>query len=148
MGVALRDSKLHAVAGAVVVTVGFWLAVGAVPRELLAAIALGVAGFLVWQGTTLGRLWAWASLLLGLDSLAWPIVTMVRISRAAEQPTDQQMGLILTSVVAGLFASVFWVSFAWGVFRWVQRREQAAADALASSREASRSPSDQRPRRT
>lgn len=147
MGEALRDPRLHAVLGAVVVTVGFWLAVGDVPPELLAAVALGVAGFLVWQGTTLGRIWAWTSLLLGLASLAWPIVTMIRISRVTEQPNDRQMGLILTAVVAGLFASVFWISFAWGIFRWVRRKEMEAA-APAGVREASRSPADQRPRRT
>ena len=114
---------LHAVLGAVVVTIGFWLAVGAVPLEMLAAVALGVAGFLTWQGTTLGRVWAWTSLLVGLDSLAWPVVTMIRISRVTEQPDDQQMGMILTAVVAGLFASVFWLSFGWGIFRWTKRRE-------------------------
>jgi len=111
--------------GALVVTVGFWLAVGAVPPALLAGTALGVAGLLAWLGTTLGRLWAWVSLLLGLDSLAWPIVTMVRVSRVTEQPNDQQVGLILTAVVSGLVASVFWISFAWGIFRWVQRKEAA-----------------------
>lgn len=120
-------SRLHAVVGAVAVAVGFWLAVGAVPLEMLAAVALGVAGFLAWQGTTLGRVWAWASLLIGLDSLAWPIVTMIQISRVTEQPNDQQMGMILTAVVAGLFASVFWLSFGWGIFRWAKRKEVEAA---------------------
>ncbi len=120
-------SRLHAVVGAVAVAVGFWLAVGAVPFEMLAAVALGVAGFLAWQGTTLGRVWAWASLLIGLDSLAWPIVTMIQISRVTEQPNDQQMGMILTAVVAGLFASVFWLSFGWGIFRWAKRKEVEAA---------------------
>jgi hypothetical protein len=134
MNGVLRDPKLHAVLGAVAVTIGFWLAAGAVPVEVLAAVALGVAGFLVRQGTTLGRVWAWASLLIGLDSLAWPIVTMVQIGRVTEQPDDQQMGVILTAVVAGLFASVFWLSFSWGIFRWVTRKETDAAGATDSRR--------------
>ena len=133
MGQWLRDSRLHAALGAIVVTVGFWLAAGAVPPELLVAVALGVAGFLAWQGTTLGRVWAWTSLLLGLDSLAWPIVTMIQISRVTEQPNDQQMGLILTAVVAGLFASVFWLSFGWGIFRWIKRQEEKAAAPVVQS---------------
>lgn len=127
----LRDLRLHAVLGAVAVTVGFWLAVGAVPLEMLAAVALGVAGFLAWQGTTLGRIWAWASLLIGLDSLAWPIVTMIQISRVTEQPDDQQMGMILAAVVTGLFASVFWLSFGWGLFRWTTRKETEQAEAVS-----------------
>lgn len=134
----LRDPRLHAVLGAVVVTIGVWLAVGAAPVELLGAVALGVAGFLVWQGTTVGRVWGWTSLLVGLASLAWPIVTMVQISRVAEQPNDEQMGLILTAVVTGLFASVFWLSFGWGIFRWIQRRETEQAEAKVRAKEADR----------
>jgi hypothetical protein len=125
--------RLHAVLGAVVVTIGFWLAAGAVPPAMLAAVALGVAGFLAWQGTTLGRVWAWTSLLVGLDSLAWPVVTMIRISRVTEQPDDQQMGMILTAVVAGLFASVFWLSFGWGIFRWAKRKELEQAEVTAEA---------------
>ena len=127
----LRDLRLHAVLGAIVVTIGVWLAVGATPVELLGAVALGVAGFLAWQGTTIGRVWGWTSLLVGLASLAWPIVTMLQISRLTEQPSDEQMGMILTAVVAGLFAAVFWLSFAWGIFRWVQRKELEQAEVKA-----------------
>ena len=125
----LRDLRLHAVLGAIVVTIGVWLAVGAAPVEMLGAVTLGVAGFLVWQGATIGRIWGWTSLLVGLASLAWPIVTMIQISRLTEQPSDEQMGMILTAVVAGLFASVFWLSFGWGIFRWIARREAERAKA-------------------
>lgn len=134
----LRDLRLHAVLGAIVVTIGVWLAVGAAPVELLGAVALGVAGFLAWQGTTIGRVWGWTSLLVGLASLAWPIVTMLQISRLTEQPSDEQMGLILTAVVAGLFAAVFWLSFGWGIFRWVQRREADQAQSEATGQAADR----------
>jgi hypothetical protein len=134
----MRRPRLHAVLGVVVVTIGFWLAVGAVPVEVLGAFALGVAGFLAWQGRTLGRVWAWTSLLLGLDSLAWPIVTMIRISRVTEQPDDQQMGMILTAVVAGLFASVFWLSFGWGIFRWIKRQEIEVATPSVESEQKKR----------
>ncbi len=125
--------------GAVVVTVGLWLAMGGAPPGALAAAALAVAGFLAWQGTTLGRVWAWVSLLIGLDSLAWPILTMARISRVTQQPDDQQMGMILTAVVAGLFASVFWISFAWGIFRWIKRQE-AGPDETAAAPSAPHNP--------
>ncbi len=130
-------SRLHAVLGAAAVTVGFWLAVGAVPLEMLVAVALGVAGFLAWQGTTLGRVWAWASLLIGLDSLAWPVATMVQVRRIAAEPSDEQMGLILTAVVAGLVSSVFWLSFGWGIFCWIKRQETGQAEAPAADRKQS-----------
>ena len=129
MGEFLRDQKIHAVLGAIVVTIGFWLAGGELPVMVVAALALGVAGFLVWQGSTIGRVWAWTCLLLGCASAAWPIATMVQMRRLTAEPSDEQMGLILTAVVAGLFSSVFWTSFAFGIFRWIKRRETEAVEA-------------------
>lgn len=138
MGDLLRDTRIHAVLGAIVVTIGVWLAVGAAPAELLGAVALGVAGFLVWQGTTIGRIWGWTSLLVGLASAAWPIATMVQVRGQTAEPSDEQMGLILTAVVAGLFASVFWTSFAVGIFRWIKRRETEQAEAKVKAEAADR----------
>ncbi|OGW69539.1 MAG: hypothetical protein A3A88_03335 [Nitrospirae bacterium RIFCSPLOWO2_01_FULL_62_17] len=135
MSELLRDPKIHAVLGAIVVTIGFWLVWGELPVEVVAGVALAAAGFMAWQGSTIGRVWAWTCLLLGLDSLAWPIMTMVQVRMATEQPTDQQMGLILTAVVAGLFSSVFWISFAFGIFRWIKRRETEASEPAAPSTE-------------
>jgi len=123
----MKTTQLHAVLGAIVVTIGFWLAGGELPVAAVAALALAVAWFLAWQGSTIGRVWAWACLLLGIASAAWPITTMIQIRRVAMEPSDEQMGLILTAVVAGLFSSVFWLSFAFGIFRWIKRREMEAA---------------------
>jgi hypothetical protein len=114
---------LNAVLGSLVLTVGFWLMAGELSVPVAAAIALGSAGFLAWRGTTVGAVWAWATLLLGLESLAWPITTMVRIHRATAAPTDEQMGQILTSFLFGGFAAIFWMSFAYGIFRRIGRPE-------------------------
>jgi hypothetical protein len=119
----MRTPQFHAILGAIVVAIGFWLVWGELPVALVAAVALGVAGFLAWQGSTIGRVWAWACLLLGAASAAWPVATMVQVRRLAEAPSDEQMGLILTAVVWGLFASVFWTSFAFGIFRWIKGKE-------------------------
>jgi len=116
-------SHLHAVLGAIVVTIGFWLVWGELPVTLVTAIALAAAGFLAWQGTTIAHVWAWTCLLLGFASAAWPVATMVQVRQVAVEPSDEQMGLILTAVVAGLVSSVFWISFAWGIFRRVRRKE-------------------------
>lgn len=129
-------SQLHAVLGAIVVTVGFWLVWGELPVSLVVAMALAVAGFLVWQGTTIAHVWAWTCVLLGFASAAWPIATMVQVRMevaAAAEPSDEQMGLILTAVVAGLFSSVFWISFGFGIFRWIKRKglEQIEVEAKA-----------------
>jgi len=128
----LRDPKIHAVLGAIVVTIGFWLVWGGLQAPVVVIAALGAASLLAWQGTTLARVWAWTCLLLGFASAAWPVATMVQVRMgmaAAAEPSDEQMGLILTAVVAGLFSSVFWVSFGGGIFRWIKRKEMEQAQA-------------------
>ena len=131
--------QLHAVLGAIVVTVGFWLVWGELPVALVTAIALAAAGFLAWQGTTIAHVWAWTCLLLGFASAAWPMATMVQVRRMTAEPSDEQMGLILTAVVAGLLASVFWTSFAFGIFRWIKRKELEQAEVEAKALDRKRS---------
>lgn len=116
--------QLNALLGSLVVTVGFWLTWGEMSLTLTVALALGAAGFLVWRGSTIALVWAWATLLLGLESLAWPIVTMVRVRMASAEPSDQEMGLILTAVLFGLFSSIFWLTFSYGIFKRMGSREQ------------------------
>jgi hypothetical protein len=65
--------------------------------------------------------------MLGLESLAWPIVTMLQVRFSTAEPNDQQMGLILTAVLFGMFSSIFWLSFSWGLFKWVRRTKAGTA---------------------
>lgn len=130
--------RLHAALGSLVATLGLWLAWGGLPLWLLVAVALGSAGFLarrgrgprhagqhvagqMWGGAA--GVWAWVTLLLGLESLAWPLVTMVQVRMAGPEPTEQQMGLVLTAVLFGVFSSVFWLTFSYGLFQWIKRKE-------------------------
>ncbi|MBI5411508.1 MAG: hypothetical protein HZA21_05915 [Nitrospirae bacterium] len=119
--------RLNAVLGSLVVTIGFWMTWGEMPPALTVLLALVVAVFLDRQGSMIARVWAWATLLLGLESLAWPIVTMVRIRMASAEPSDQEMGLILTAVLFGLVSSIFWLTFAYGIFKWIRRKEAEGA---------------------
>jgi hypothetical protein len=73
-------------------------------------------------------------LLLGIESMAWPIATMLRVRFSGNQPTEEEMGAILNSVLFGLFSSVFWVTFALGLFK--RQKEAAAPPATAPSIEA------------
>lgn len=109
--------QLNAALGSLVVTVGSWILWGAWPIWWSVAIGLTVMGLLAWQGTTISLVWAWSTLLLGLESLAWPVATMVEVRRTTTEPTDAQMSEMLTAVLFGLFSSVFWISFAWGLFK-------------------------------
>jgi hypothetical protein len=126
--------QLNAVLGSLAVTIGFWLTWGEMPLALTVVVALCAAAFLTWQGSSIAVVWAWATLLLGVESLAWPIVTMVQVRMAVAEPTDEQMGHILIAVLFGLFSSIFWLTFAYGIFKWVSRKEAEAA-ASASNEE-------------
>lgn len=115
--------QLNAVLGTVVVTIGGGLLWGSLPVWWNVILFCGVLSFLLWRGHTIGAVWAWSTLLLGIESLAWPIVTMVHVRLTTNQPSDEDMGLILNAVLFGLFSSVFWISFAYGLFK----RKSAAA---------------------
>jgi hypothetical protein len=110
--------QLNALLGSLVVAAGAWLAwEDSFSPWGVFLVAGGVAGFLIWQGRTIGLVWAWATLLLGLESLAWPIVTMVQVRSTTTEPTDEQMGTILSAVLMGLFSAVFWITFSYGFFK-------------------------------
>jgi hypothetical protein len=113
----MSDPRVHAVLGSLVVTVGFWLIWKELPVVVVALVGVGLAGLLTYLGPTVGAVWAWATLLLGVECLAWPFVTMVQVRMVTTEPTDQQMGEILTAVLWGLPSGVFWTTMAWGLFK-------------------------------
>ena len=116
--------QLNAGLASLVVTIGLWLMWSEAPVPLLAAVALGVAGLLAWRCTTIGAVWAWATLLLGLESFAFPIVTMIQIRMTAEEPSDEQMGQMLTAILFGVFSSIFWLTFSYGIFKKLRAMPQ------------------------
>jgi len=109
--------QLNALLGSLVVAAGAWLAWDSFSPVGILLIAGGIAGFLIWQGRTIGLVWAWATLFLGLESLAWPVVTMVQVHSITTEPTDEQMGVILSAALMGLFSAVFWITFSYGLFK-------------------------------
>lgn len=125
--------------GTLVVAAGFWLLWGTVPVAVMAGWTLLVVGFLFWKGRTITEIWAWSTLLVGLESFAWPLNLMVQLKSAATPPSDEEMGTVLSAVVLGLFASVFWISFSYGLFKraWAQSATVSPAvpaDPLKSER--------------
>lgn len=122
---------INAVAGSLVVGIGFWL----IWREWLAVavVLLTVAAFLLWVGGSIARVWAWATLLVGVESVAWPIVTMIRVRLGTGDPSDQQMVEILNALLFGLFFAIFWISFSYGMFNWARRQETARTDSGSSA---------------
>ena len=108
---SLWTPQLNAALGSLVVAVGAWLAWDALSGLGALFVMAGIAGFLLWRGRTIGLVWAWSTLFLGLECFAWPILTMVRIRSATSQPSDEDMATILSAVLMGLFSAVFWIAF-------------------------------------
>lgn len=103
--------------GTAVVAVGFWLLWGTASPAIVLSWIAAVAGFLWWTARTGTDVWAWSTLLLGLESFAWPVVLMVQLKGSGPAPSEEEMGTVLSAVVLGLFSSVFWVSFSYGLFK-------------------------------
>jgi len=119
--------KLNAVAAGVVVAFGFTMVWNPIPVSWAVGAGLGFTALLVWLGTTQKHVWAWACLFLGLESLSWPAVHMIklRMSGVLELSEDQLKELVGTAFL-GIFFATFWLTFAYGVFRWIKRAEQPA----------------------
>jgi hypothetical protein len=126
--------QLNALLGGLVVAAGAWLAWDSISLWGVFLIAGCVVGFLIWKGRTIGLVWAWATLLLGVESLVWPIVTMVQVRSITTEPTDEQMGTILSAALTGLVSAVFWITFSYGFFK------RAGQPAVAPSTEATGAP--------
>jgi hypothetical protein len=129
--------QLNALLGSLVVAVGAWLAWDALSGLAALVVMIAAAGFLLWRGRTIGLVWAWATLFLGMECFAWPIVTMVQIRSATSQPSDEEMGTILSAVLMGLFSAVFWIAFSYGLFKRAGREE--AGTMTLSAEQASQS---------
>jgi len=125
--------QLNALLATFAVAMGAWLAWDSFSPWGIFLVAGGVLGFLIWKGRTIGRVWAWATLLLGVESLAWPIVTMVQVRAITVEPTDEQMGTILSAVLMGLVSAVFWVTFSHGLFKRTGQRITDASPKVTDS---------------
>ncbi len=128
MVTAWWSPQLNALLGSLVVAAGAWLAWDSLPVWGVFLIGGVVAGFLIWQGRTIGLVWAWATLLLGLESLAWPIVTMVQFRSITTEPTDEQLGTMLSAVLMGLVSAVFWITFSYGFFKRAHQPSTVSSD--------------------
>ena len=109
--------QLNAALGSLVVTFGLWLVWGEAPVVVLVAFAVLLGLLLSWGSASLAAVWGWTTALLGLESLAWPVVTMIQVQLAGREPTEQEMGAILTSMLFGVFSSIFWLTFSYGIFK-------------------------------
>lgn len=116
---------LNLVLGTAVVAVGFWLIWGSVSPFIVLGWVTAVGLFLWVVADSISKVWAWSTLILGIESFVWPLVLMVQLKGASDTVPEAEMGTMLSAVVLGLFSSVFWVSFAYGLFNRAFKADSA-----------------------
>ncbi|NJL17474.1 MAG: hypothetical protein HC938_09990 [Nitrospira sp.] len=119
---------LNLVLGTTVAAVGFWLIWGSVSPFIVLGWAFAVGLFLWVMADSISKIWAWSTLLLGIESFVWPIVLMLQLKGASDELPEAEMGTILSAVVLGLFSSVFWVSFSYGLFNRARKADSAPSE--------------------
>lgn len=118
--------KLNAVAAGAVVTFGFTMVWNPIPVSWAALSGVGFTALLVWLGSTPRHVWAWACLFLGLESLSWPAVELLKLRMSGmTEPSEDQIKELVGTAFLGVVFATFWLTFAYGVFRWIKRDEHA-----------------------
>jgi hypothetical protein len=118
---------LNAVLGSLTVIVGLWLLVGKLPLTFAVILALGLAGLLAWWSPTIAHIWTAATLLLGAESLAWPVQEMIQLRALGPEPPLEDMERIFTAVLFGLFSGVFWMTFSYGIYKRIRLKANPPA---------------------
>jgi hypothetical protein len=129
---------LNLLLGTLVAVVGFWLVWDTVSPFLVLGWAFLVGLFLWVKAESITEVWAWSTLLLGLESFAWPLVLMIQLKGGSEALPEAEMGTILSAVVLGLFSSVFWISFSYGLFRRAWRPDPPLSEEKSATAPISR----------
>ena len=124
--------QLNAVLGSLTVTVGLWLLVGALPVPIGIALGVGLAILLAWKSPSIGYIWAASTLLLGVESLAWPIMQMADIQKLGPEPPLEELQRIFTAVLFGLFSGVFWMTFAYGIFKRTRGKDTPTTSSVTT----------------
>ncbi len=109
--------NLNAVLGSLIVTVGLWMLLGELSLLIGLIVALSVAGVLAWQFQSIAHVWTATTLILGIESLAWPVIQMMDLQALGPEPPLEDLQRIFTAVLFGLFSGVFWMTFAYGIYK-------------------------------
>ena len=111
---------VNAVLGAMAVTVGLWFLQGDLSSSATIIIIVGLTILYAKICPTAAHVWMWSTLLLGLESLAWPFQLVGELEQYGSEPPIEEMSKVFTAVLFGVFSGVFWLTFAYGIYRRTQ----------------------------
>lgn len=125
-----NDPKLlvNAVLGAMAVAGGLWFLQGGLSLTVTVLVVVGLAAVLANICQSAAQVWAWSTLLLGLESLAWPFQLVGELRQFGPEPPMEEMSKVFTAVLFGVFSGIFWLTFAYGLYR---RSQPASKETVA-----------------
>ena len=111
---------INAVLGAIAVTVGLWFLQGDLSSSITVVMIVGLTILYAKVCPTTGHIWMWSTMLLGLESLSWPFQMVGELEQFGPEPPLEDMQRVFTAVMFGVFSGVFWLTFAYGIFRRIR----------------------------
>lgn len=118
---------INAVLGAIAVTIGLWFLQGDLSSAVTIILIVGLTILYVKVCPTTAHVWMWSTLLLGLESLAWPFQMLGKLEQFGPEPPIEEMSKVFTAVLFGLFSGIFWLTFAYGVYRRTQPKVEGSS---------------------
>ena len=109
---------------------GLWLLLGGLSLAVTVAVVVGLTIMFAKICHDVAEVWMWATLLLGLESLAWPVLMLGELQQFGPEPPLEEMSKVFTAVLFGVFSGIFWLTFAYGLYRRTQPKTGESAGPL------------------
>ena len=61
---------------------------------------------------------------LGVESLAWPFQLIGELEQYGAEPPLEEMSKVFTAVLFGVCSGIFWLTFAYGIYRRTQPKTE------------------------
>ncbi len=124
---------VNAILGAIAVTVGLWFLQGDLSSAITIIMIVGLTVLFAKICPTTGHVWMWSTLLLGLESLAWPFQMLGTLEQFGPEPPIEEMERVFTAVLFGLFSGIFWLTFAYGIYRRTKPKVEDSSEPLSAN---------------
>ena len=129
---------VNAVLGAMAVTVGLWFLQGDLSSSVTIVIIVGLTILYAKVCPTAAHVWMWSTLLLGVESLAWPFQLLGELEQYGAEPPLEEMSKVFTAVLFGVFSGIFWLTFAYGIYRRIQPKTEEPSPLTSNQAKAQR----------
>lgn len=113
---------INSVLGSMAVTTGLWMLLGDLSIAMMVVLVVALSVVLSRISPTVSHVWAWTTGMIGIESLAWPFMVMGSLGDLGPEPPLEDMEKVFSAVLFGVFSGVFWLTFAYGIYRRIHNR--------------------------